>query len=585
MQIERNANAVIQRSIELKQYWSGTRDLAMQRWYRMIEMVDELKTDKMESFVGNDPRALYNLVLHLLDAKIPHRIMDYDMDDLNSVKAVSEVSRFFDMSWKDAQDSFRRSNPRQSLMRTFIGFMLCTGWYCMFSMVSDDGKRVYKEPWNPMDVYPMWSAFTGLDEVAHIFTMPVRHAKAMVGSNGWQMDWSTYDTKVTVYDYWWTELDWYGKSIWNAVVIENQLVKFEITRFKAMPIYIAPVGGLPDMGSLTTGLSSSNITVLSAPGSGGYPTQPSDRWKAEIGQAIIATNENVYRTWNKWWTFSLQLLRDTAQPRIFERSRSGKQIVRPEDVFKRGAIFRGGPDDAVEFIGTPPIPLELRSTQLDLEAMMQRGGVSWAMHGTLQGSVSAYVMSQISSSANQIMKPFHQAVVDALSDMDNDDLADIKARGIHPYDWKYPPNLPENARVSAHYEVEVPGELVQKATTARMLDPDFRLSYGYVMTKLFPEISDPMRERAMIRADQAEMHPTNALIALITYYRQQSAFLRKQGDVDSALLYDMAEQAATALLQPQQPQPTGGAAPGMGRPEAVPPLPTGQQLTAGELGG
>ncbi|KKK85952.1 hypothetical protein LCGC14_2768120, partial [marine sediment metagenome] len=104
-----------------------------------------------------------------------------------------------------------------------------------------------------------------------------------------------------------------------------------------MPIYVAPVGGLPDMGSLTEGMIPTYSSTLK------LHTQEvsTERWKAELGQSIIATNEHIYRTWNKWWSFSLQLLRDTAQPRIFERSRSGKAIVKPEDVFRRGAIFRG----------------------------------------------------------------------------------------------------------------------------------------------------------------------------------------------------------------------------------------------------
>lgn len=587
-----DANRIITRCNDLKAFWAS-RNEAMKRWYRLIEMVDELKTEKMESFVGNDPRALYNLVLHLLDTNIPHRVKEYDMSDFSVAKAVSEVSRYFKMHWKDAQDSFRRANPRQGLMRTFIGFLLATGWYSMLSMMSDDGKRTYKEPWNPMEVYPMWDGMQGLDEVAHIYAASPRFAVNLAKRNGWKFSspfdqWiATVGYSITIYDYWWLELsDTYpfNMAVWNAVVIGRDLVKFEQTRFKRIPIYIAPVGGLPDMGVLTEGMIPTYSSTLK------LQTQDVivDRWKAEIGQAIIATNENIYRTWNKWWSFSLQLLRDTAQPRIFERSRSGKSIVKPEDVFRRGAIFRGGPDDAVEFIGTPPIPLELRSTQLDLEAMMQRGGVSWAMHGAIAGQVSAYVMSQIAASANQVMKPFHQAIVDALSDMDNDDLADIKNRGISPYGWEYPETLPENSMVSAEYEVEIPGDLVQRATTARMLDPDFRLSYSYVMQKLFPDIGDALQERARVRSDQAELHPSNSMIALIIYYRKQAAYLASDEvrDMESSKLYEMMADMALQSLAPQPEQQTQTRpVAGLGRPEAVPRLPSGRQPRATELRG
>jgi len=162
--------AVITRCNTLKEFWEP-RNKAMKRWYRLIEMVDELKTEKMESFVGNDPRALYNLVLHLLDTDIPHRVKDYDMNNLEVAAAVAEVGRYFKIHWKDAQTTFRKNGIRQGLSRTFIGFMLATGWYSMFSIMSDDGKRTYKEPWNPMEVFPMWDAMLGLSEVAHIYSV------------------------------------------------------------------------------------------------------------------------------------------------------------------------------------------------------------------------------------------------------------------------------------------------------------------------------------------------------------------------------------------------------------------------------
>ncbi len=573
--MERNAVVVINRCTELKNFWAP-RDSAMRRWYRLIEMIDELKTEKMESFVGNDPRALFNLVLHLLDANIPHRIKDYDSIDPEVAAAVASVARFYRIAWKDVQTTFRRTNPRQSLQRTSIGFMLATGWYAEFAVVTDDGKKCYAEPWNPIDVYPMWDATMGLSEVAHITSISSLQASNMAKKNNWMLAGGNYANwrasvgrNVEVRDYWWVEISDvfpFGKAIWNAIVIGTTLVKFERTRFKRMPVYVAPVGGLPDMGSLTEGSIPTYSKTLK------LQTQEvaGDRWKGELGQAIVATNENIYKAWNKWWSFSLQLLRDTAQPKIFERSRSGKQIVKPEDVFRRGAIFRGGPDDSVEFIGTPPIPLELRSTQLDLEAMMQRGGVSWSMYGSVQGQITTYVMSQIAASANQIMKPFHQAFINKYEDEDNDWLEDIKDRGVKPYGWEYPDALPDNIYVSADYTIEIPGDLVQKATTARMLDPDFRLSYTYVMNRLFPDIEDSMQERAQVRADQAEMHPSNSLIALVQYYRRQAAYMEKVGDRETAKLYNTVADATLAMLtaeQGREEQPQQVAA---GRPETVP---------------
>ncbi len=536
--MNKSVSSVVKRCEELRAFWS-VRDSKMRQWYRLIQMIDELKTEKMESFVGNDPRAMYNLVLHMLDADVPHRLRNIEDMSVESADASYEVSRFFDMAWEDVENSFRHSGPRQSLKRSLIGLLLATGWYAVFSFIYDDGSKAYLELWNPIQAYPMWEMDMDLSECAHISTQSDSKIKALAKTNNWT-NLGNIRGDILVYDYWWTEIDSeypYSKSVWNSIVVNNTLVKFEKTRFSQIPIFIAPVGGLPDTGPLSEG---------------SFPLNSSgkDTWKGEIGQSIVATNENIYRTWNKWWSFSLQLLRDTAQPRIFERSRSGKNIVKPEDVFRRGAIFRGGTDDSVEFLNNPPMPLELRATQLDLEAMMQRGGPSWAMYGNVSGELSAYVMSQISASANQVLKPYHSALQYLYGDIDNFWMEDILDRGVRPYNWKKPKNLPKNCKISAKYDIEIPGDLIQRATSARMIDPEFALSYSYVVNKLFPDIKNPLQERARRLADMAELSPENALIAKIRYFRKQAAVFEMR-DEEVARLYNAAADAAEMQLNPQ----------------------------------
>jgi hypothetical protein len=553
MLVKQDASSVIAKCNELKNFWAP-RNAKMKVWYRLIQMIDELATDKMESFVGNDPRSMFNLVLHLLDVEIPHRIRNLDDADMKMATASAEVTKFFDIAWADMEEEFRRSGPRQSLKRSLIGLLLATGWHSAFAIISDRGDKAFFDLWNPAQTYPMWDYGSGLSEVAHIYPVSSTRAKSMQKSNAWP-DIGNPTGDQTVYDYWWVEVDAdfpFALRVWNSVVLSGKLVKFEPTRFHKIPVYVAPVGGLPDTGPLSEG------TEISASFNAGGQTR-GDRWKEEIGQSLVATNEFIYKSWNKWWTFSLQLLRDTAQPRIFERSRSGKAIVKPEDIFRRGAILRGGPDDSIEFIGAPPIPLELRSTQLDLEAMMQRGGVSWAMYGNVTGQLTAYVMSQIAASANQVMRPYQQALENLFTDIDNDLLADIRERGIQPYGWKIPTAIPDDAKISATFEIEIPGDLVQRATVARMLDPEFALSYSFVVKKLFPEIKNPLQERARRLADRAELSPENSLIAQIRYYRKQAAFLSKS-DADAARLYELAADAAEAQMKPLGPTtPTKGA--------------------------
>lgn len=533
--MERTAQSVIARCTALKNYWAP-RQAKMLKWYRLIQMVDELKTDKMESFVGNDPRAMYNLVLHMLDTNIPHRLEAVDLNDFELSDANEKVGVLLETAWKDVETTFRKSGPRQSFKRAMIGLMLATGWYSIFAITSDNGEYCFAELWHPAQVFPMWSD-NQLSEVAHIYNSDANTVKTMSRRNNWIVARAPQVREFILHDYWWLEYNVVGSvEVWNSVVIGGELVKYERTRFKSIPVYVAPVGGLPDTGPL-----SENTESITGQLNG-------ERWKEEVGQSILATNENVYKTWNKWWSYGLQILRDTAQPRVFTKSASGKPIIRPEDLFRRGAIFQGGPQDSVEFLSTPVVPMEIRSTELDLEAMMQRGGPSWAMYGNVTGQMTAYVMSQISASAGQVTRPFHEAIMNLFSDIGNDWKDDIIARGIKPYGKGLPTVIKPEHKIIADYEIEIPGDLIQRATVARMLDPDFRLSYSYVMQKLFPDIRSPMRERARIRADQAELHPTNAMIALVQYYKMQSAYLVKVGDDESARLYQLAAEAAEAQI-------------------------------------
>ena len=535
-----NRSEVISKCRNLKQFWAP-RNRQMKEWYRLIEMVDELKTDKMESFVGNDPRSMYNMVLHMLDTDIPHKIPT-DQIDISLVPQAAEIEMFLTLAWRDNQKRYRRRTGKQSLVGDAIALLIATGWYSVFSIVSDDGSRTFVDVWNPAQVYPMWSE-VGLAECAHIFTLTAASAKRMILRNGWNIDIRRITHDLPVYDYWWMDE---SDKVWNAIVLGTDLVKELPTRFRSIPIFVAPVGGLPDLGIIT---------------------EDKDTWKKEIGQASLATNENIYKSWNRWWSFSMQLLRDTAQPRLFERS-TGKTIVKPEDVFKRGAIFRGGPQDSLTYLTPPPIPLEIRSAQLDMEAMMQRGGLPWAMSGGATAGMTAYVMSQIAASANQVIKPFHQAVINMVSDIDNSWLDDIRQTKSRPYGFQMPHDIDASVEVTADYEVKVPGDLIQRATTARMLNPNFELSYIRVLEELFPEIKNPIQERARLQKEEAERHPANAIITLVSYFKKTAEILRRSNDPEGARLYEKAAAVAEATLEMAAPEASRGAV--GGRTEGAP---------------
>ncbi len=534
---------VVARCDTLKKYW-GERNRRFKDWYEQIQMIDRLAQKNMESFVGNDPRAAFNLILSVLDQKIPHRIKPENLTMEETIPA-AELSANFEYIWSKVQNGYRQRG--RYFMRDLIGFLISTGWYSVFSLISVDGSTCITEPWNPATVFPIWD--DTLTECPHIWSLSSSQAKRLATRNHWEF--STNMDRATCYDYWWLDD---GGKVHNAVVLGNILVKPDTAelRLSRIPIYVSPIGGLPDTGEI-------NI-------------RRSDRWKGEIGQPPLATNENIYKSFDKWWTFVLQILRDTAQPRTYEKSAGTNRIVKPEDWDARGAHFKLGQQDELGYLNPPPMPGEIRSTQLDMEAMMQRGGPTWSQYGNVSSGMTAYVMSQVVASTNNTAKPFHRGIIDCISDIDNSWAYQMKEFGYKPYGRTLPAGLPEDFEISAEYELRIPGDLTQRATNARMLNPDFTLSEERIMEWDFPEIRNPAEEIARRDAGTARRDPVFAAINLVQALRDEANLLRRAKDLEAAELYEkVANAREQQLMGQQQPQQGGSQLPYGNRPEAVPP--------------
>ncbi|KKK54985.1 hypothetical protein LCGC14_3079160, partial [marine sediment metagenome] len=111
------------RALNLKRFWQ-VRDLKMKDWYEQIKMVDTLAQKDMESFVGNDPRASFNLISSLLNQKIPHRLQP-DRLSPEQVAPAAELSFMFEVIWENIFDQYRLRG--RHYLDDLINFLLCTG--------------------------------------------------------------------------------------------------------------------------------------------------------------------------------------------------------------------------------------------------------------------------------------------------------------------------------------------------------------------------------------------------------------------------------------------------------------------------
>lgn len=534
------ANKLFTKCKELQDLWT-TRNTQFSKWYDLLLLENNLAQEDMESVIANDPRTQYNLGLHMLTSStISHKISTANLNQ-KEIEATSYLESYTEKQWGRMEQSHRRLG-KQSWLREFVGFILATGWYSIFVLALPD--RLVAEIWNPANVFQRFGP-DGLEAVVHVYHLTANQANRKAKLMKWTLPRPIMHP-VDVYNYW--ELDADGDPA-NAILLgANNLVKpmaklaANEQKSRRLPIFSSPVAGLPDMGSIKSG---------------------STNWQRHYGEGIVAVNAEEFDNRNKMLTYCQQLVRDTANPRWFEQSRSQKGILQPETLFKRGAIFRGTPEENVTALPMPPIPIELRTILFDYDNRIQQGGFAHALHGNIQQTMSSYLASQIAAASLSVLTPYASAVKGVLADIDNYWLYEIRERKLNPHNFKMPSSTPKEVEFEVDFTINVPGSLVQRATLARMVDPTFELDFATTCDMVFPEIKDPVSVQAKVNKDKAMTNPIAQTLGMIAAYKEQAKFYSEAGDEEAANLF----LSAVAMLESQLSQAPTQTAPGGGGPE------------------
>jgi len=505
---------VIDRCNTLKNDWS-TRTKKFKDWYDILMLTDELEQDGMESVASNDPRTGYNLAKHLLTTMTIADKIDSTELTPEFVVGTSYLEKYISERWRNQEKRYR-SVGRQSWIGEFVGWLLSTGWYSVFAMVTD--KELWAEVWSPADCFPGFGP-DGLVEHAHVYTLSPVAAMKKIKSMGWEYT-RPITTEVYLYDLWTFDSD---GDVSNAIVLDNRFVKNPVkdipcTKVGRIPIFTSPAGGLPDMGSI----------------------KKNKLWQQHYGESIVGTNEDLILNYNKMRSFMQQAARTAAQPHWLELS-SGETPIATENLMNRwGSILHGQPGEDVRPLQGVPIPVELTNILFHYQNELQRGMFPWAVFGNVQQQMSYLAMANIASASMQVLTPFKDAIQGMRTDVDNFWIDMIMKNGFTPHRFKMPELLPDSEEIlfDVNCDVEIPGYLVQRATVSRMLNPKFRLPEAWVMEKLFPEIRNTVKAQADLRAEDALSHPKAILVDQIIAYREQARVLREVGDENSAVLYD-----------------------------------------------
>ena len=527
----------------LQSFWRS-RNERFEDWYRLVTLDDsDLYQEDMEVVISNDPKTFFKRAVRLLSTNINHTIPTDILANADQVDVTPVVNVLNDL-WRKLDLKSRRRG-RMPWMQEFVSFLLLTGWYDVLAYADHvDGAVAVAR--NPAECFP-WFTEDGLDQHAHIYSTDYRSANNKCLRLGWPLlKQFTYRSgrggNVTIYDYWCMDVD----GVWNGVVIDTLLVKpMTPMPFNSIPILSGPANGLPDR----------DVIV------------PNYDWQGRIGEGLLADVEEVTINYNKHLSFVQQIIRDVAQPKWFEKSTGDTQILNPDTIYTRGAIFRMGLTEDVGPIQPPSLPIEVSLHTRELQGMIQRGSFPWTMYGSLMQSITSYTMAQISAAAKEVLADFADTIQYVITEIDNIWILQMASRNI-VIDGIYaiPPNFPPILLAQAQVAVDIPGDFIQRATLGRMLSPNLRFSQKTTMDMLWPEIKDTNREIAQGRADQAMNHPVAITVSNISAWRYQAQKLLEIGDVYGGQLFNRAADAAEATLTAMA---TGGMPTNGSRPSGV----------------
>ena len=518
---------------ELKRYWE-IRNTKFKEWFELLLMKDKLASSGMESYSSNEPQTFYDMAHYLLTKGELNHTTPIEAESAIELDRRARVHRGCQYMWT-VIDRNRKYGGDQSFIDELSFYLLVLGWYSTVAAFDKETGELRTQIWNPMDVYPKY-ANNKLVSCVHSYKVPMKEAVLKAEDNNWNFKpQGSLVGDVTLDDYFYLDKD----ALFNNVLYNGASVTGNVPR-PEMKLFVAPVGGFPDKGSLLSG---------------------SADWKKLAGRGIFEVNATVTNHFNKWKSMVAQILRDTAQP-ITQEFATTPQAT-PEQIRERGALFHYTPGEAgLQRLPPAAIPIELQGNLLELRREMQKGSFNDAVYGLVEGQ-SGYALSLLSSSSvNQILYSYMDAKHFVISENDKFWLSNLKtSKRVFEVKGKFieklsPKDIPDNVSIQVESDVATPKDWLERGTIANLLKE--HLDESTIITEVL-KFSDPQSIKRRKSIDRILEHPMSQQVELIAGYYAHADYLAERGDRRQAELFKRAAQALEAQM--------GAPAPGQGKPE------------------
>ncbi len=523
----RKANEIRLRVDQLSNLWRG-RNTKMKEWYNLIRLDNHLAQQGMESVISPDPRTSFNMASWLLTPKVWSFEFDKSSLSEDEARVASQVEGGLNKEFMRIERS-RRSGLFGSFLHQVMRNFLSTGWV---SFITWPGEPWRYQAWNPATVFPEYDDRGNMIECGRKYSISPRQANLKIATEGWIPPVKPFTSVQVVRNLWVFAGDewWMGASIGDHTARELSPVG---TPFQ--PIYCVPGGGLPDDGSL-------NDTS----------------WRAEIGQAVVAVVLDFQKNYDKMLTYMQQLLKDTANPKYIERLH-GAGVLTPENIYARGSIYTIEPGEDIYTLSGDSPPVDLRGHSLDLKSQLGRAQFPDISFGNFTQQVSAFLMSNATAATQQVLDPFRTTLQGTLGDSAADNLR-LMALQDRAFNGVRGMAIPVDVPLDFVYSIDIPGDFINRANSARLVSPDWRMSSDTTTRVLFPEIQNPALEASKVATELAIAHPLFRTVQTISELRQGAFQASSVGDtVTRDLLNAAADRLEGEVIG--QPTPEAGAIP------------------------
>lgn len=514
---------------KLKSAWTY-RNTKFKDWMDVLTLVDKLQRRGLESYVSNEPRTFFNMSLYLMTAGDTRHTIPAEGDSSIELDKQSKVERACAYMWRMLDEERMRGGAYPFLHELCFN-ILVFGWYSMIAAFDTEQNKPILQVWSPNDVSPRYEDGR-LTACVHEYSLDVKAAKRKAAANDWNYNPKITMGDVILQDYFYVDEH---NVLQNLILIDSQPVTAVVPRENLL-LLVAPVGGFPETS-----------------------IQQATNWSVNLGQGIFAANTQVYEALNKWTTFQLQLLRETAEPKWQEIS-SGAPKVEPERLRERGAVFQFSPGEGIQPIQSAPPPIELRGIIEDLKRELQKGSFTDTVYGMAGGERAGYILSQMaSSSANQILAPYVKAKHFIIAECDRFWLRSIKtSKKVFVVKGKLleklrPTDIPEDVELEASSELATPKDWLERATVANMLER--HLDNTTILDTIL-KVQDVGMINRRKSTDLIMTHPLSLNLRLIQAYRGYAKYMEYRGDREQAAMFLKAAEA----LESQMGAPPPGAA-------------------------